>query len=73
MLGGGRWLRLRGRTRGAEVTLTPEAMYRVGLVVQTVDDAGADGLTVAELEQRTKLDIHTLVDVLALCVAREYV
>ena len=45
----------------------------IGLVVQAVDEAWPDGLTVTELGERTKLEPEVLVDVLAICVTRDFV
>ena len=48
---------------------SPEVAYRVGLVAQTLTDAGPGGLTVAALGKRTRLERRALVRALRICVA----
>ena len=50
----------------------PEVAYCVGLVAQTLTDAGSGGLTLATLGQRTHLPQPTLAHALGLCIARRY-
>ena len=50
-----------------------ETQYRVGLLVRVIDEAGPGGITLAALAEKTKLEPDVLADVLALCLARDFV
>jgi DNA-binding IclR family transcriptional regulator len=53
--------------------LSPQETYRVGLLVQAIDDAGPEGLTFAELGARTQFGAVELRRGLGLAVERGYV
>ena len=51
---------------------SPEVAYRVGLVAQTLTDAGPRGLTVATLGERTRLGRPEVVRALRICLERRH-
>jgi hypothetical protein len=56
--------------------LTPidaDDMYKLGMLVQLIEDAGPDGLTLAQLGARTQLAAAELDRALRICVSRGYV
>jgi hypothetical protein len=50
-----------------------ETQYRIGLLVQVIDEAGPDGISLVDLAAKTGLEPGAFADVLALCLARDFV
>jgi DNA-binding IclR family transcriptional regulator len=48
-------------------------MYKIGMLVQMIEDAGPEGLTLAQLGARTQLPAAELDRALKVCVSRGYV
>jgi hypothetical protein len=50
-----------------------ETQYRIGLLVQVIDEAGPHGISLVDLAAKTGLEPEALAEVLALCLARDFV
>ena len=57
----------------ADARLDTETMYKIGMLVQLIDEAGSEGLTLAQLGARTQLGAAELERALRICVARGYI
>jgi hypothetical protein len=47
-------------------------MYKIGMLVQLIEDAGLEGMTLAQLGARTQLGAMELDRALRICVKRGY-
>ena len=56
----------------APTRIDTETMFKLGMLVQLIEDAGPDGLTLAQLGARTQLAAAELDRALRICVARGY-
>ncbi len=64
---------VRVRPAETQVRIDPDTAYSIGLLCQTLSDAGPEGLTLFELGSRTQMHAVRLSHVLRLALERDYV